>query len=94
MAVTKEQVMHVAHLARLEFQENELDGFTQTFNNILDYIAKLEEVNTDGINPTSHVIDVKNVFREDEPSSSLSNEEAMKNAPSSEDGSFVVPRII
>lgn len=94
MAVTKDEVKHVAHLARLEFQENELDGFTQTFNNILDYIAKLGEVKTEGIEPTSHVIDVKNVFRDDNPTGSLPNQEALSNAPSSEDGSFVVPRII
>ena len=92
--ISKDDVKHIAKLSRLNFGERELEKFTFELNKILDYINKLNELNTDNVEPTSHVLDITNVFREDEVKNSLSKEEALKNAPEKEFGHFKVPRVI
>ncbi len=92
--ITTEELEHVARLARLSFSDAELSSFTGQLNDILGYVAKLEELDTQGVEPTTHALHVTNVFREDNAESSLPVDEVVANAPEEENGAFVVPRII
>lgn len=92
--VSKQDVLHIATLARLRFDDDQAERFKNDLNNILGYIDKLNELNTDNIEPTSHALDVYTVTREDRAQSSLSNEDALMNAPEAENGSFRVPKVI
>ncbi len=92
--ITKEQVKHVAHLARLSFSEEEMELLTEQLDAIIGFAEQLNELNTDGIEPTTHVLDVKNVLREDVVKESLANEVALKNAPDQQDGQVKVPSIL
>jgi len=94
MAITPSDVDHVAQLARLELSEQERDVFTGQLRHILAYMDQLRAVKTDQIPQTASVLDQTNVLRPDEPGPSLSQEQALMNAPASEDGFFVVPKII
>jgi aspartyl-tRNA(Asn)/glutamyl-tRNA(Gln) amidotransferase subunit C len=92
--ISEEQVRHVALLSRLDLSGEEIDRFTRDLNEIIDYVGKLNELDTAGVPPTSHPIPLKNVFREDEPRPSLANDQALANAPDSEGPFFRVPQII
>ncbi len=92
--IHKDEVGHVARLARLTFSQEELEGLTNQLNDILTYIGKLEELDTAEIEPTTHALKLTNYFRRDEKGRSLSVDEALSNAPQRENGAFVVPRII
>ena len=94
MRITKEEVEHVAKLARLEITEGERDAFSQQLSSILTYMEKLNSVNTDGVEPTATVLGQTNVFREDKVRPCLPVERALANAPESEAGHFRVPKII
>ena len=94
MKITKEQVEYVANLAKLNLSEEEKEIFTKTLDDILSYMDKLNQLDTTDIKPTSHVLPIKNVFREDEVKPSLSLEEALANAPDRKNGFFRVPRVI
>jgi aspartyl-tRNA(Asn)/glutamyl-tRNA(Gln) amidotransferase subunit C len=92
--ITPEEVEHVARLARLEVSPTEKEELTRQLNRILQYMEKLNELDTTSIPPTSHVIDLKNAFREDLVESSLPRDVSLENAPESNGVEFVVPRII
>jgi aspartyl-tRNA(Asn)/glutamyl-tRNA(Gln) amidotransferase subunit C len=92
--ITKEQVKHVANLARLEVTEEEAEMFTKQLSSIIKFAEQLNEIDTDGIEPTTHVLDLKNVMRKDEPREWITREEALKNAPDHKDGQFRVPSIL
>ncbi len=94
MAVTIKDVEHIAELARLKFSEKELDNFTHQLNQILEYVEKLNELDTENVEPLSHPIEGNNAFREDELKPSLSREEALKNAPDCDEQFFKVPKVI
>jgi aspartyl-tRNA(Asn)/glutamyl-tRNA(Gln) amidotransferase subunit C len=94
MALTREEVLHVAQLARLSLEPAEIELFTRQLNDILDYVAKLQELDTEGVPPLAHVIPVFNVFREDEIKPGLDRDQALDNAPAEEEGAFLVPRVI
>ena len=94
MQISKEQVQHVAKLARLEITETEQEAFSRQLSSILTHIEQLKSWDTTGIEPTSTVLDQTNVFREDQTRPSLSIEQALANAPDSEGGYFRVPRIL
>jgi aspartyl-tRNA(Asn)/glutamyl-tRNA(Gln) amidotransferase subunit C len=81
MALTPEEVSWVAHLARLELSDAELATLTPQLGAIVEYVAQLANINTEGVEPLAHALDVQNVFREDEPAPSLSVPEALANAP-------------
>lgn len=89
-----DQVRYIAHLARLDLSPQEEEKFTHQLERILSYVEKLQELDTKDIPPTSHVLAVNNVFREDELSFSLSPQEALSNAPSRKDSYFKVPKIV
>jgi len=92
--ITKDEVKHVADLARLEITEEEAEQFTEHLSAIITYAEQLNELDTEGVEPTTHVLDLKNVFRQDEVKRTITQEDAMKNAPDSEDGQFRVPSIL
>ncbi|WP_048600844.1 Asp-tRNA(Asn)/Glu-tRNA(Gln) amidotransferase subunit GatC [Rubeoparvulum massiliense] len=92
--ITKDEVLHVAALARLHLSEEEQEKFTTQLNNILDYMDQMNELDTTNVAPTSHVVPLVNVMREDEVRPSLDREDALKNAAKSKDGMFQVPTII
>ena len=94
MKITVKDVQYVANLARLELTDEELENLTKQLDGILTYMNKLNELDTEGIEPLSHVLPLKNVYREDKVTSSLPVEEALKNAPSREGGFFKVPKVI
>ena len=94
MSVTKKDVEYIAALARLKFKDEELEKFTHQLNDILGYMDKLNELNTDNIEPLSHPVENKNVFRDDILKKSISTDEALKNAPSRTDEHFKVPKVI
>jgi aspartyl-tRNA(Asn)/glutamyl-tRNA(Gln) amidotransferase subunit C len=94
MALTRDEVLHVADLARLSLAPAEIELFTRQLNDILAYVEKLQELDTAGVEPLAHVIPVFNVFREDAVSLGLDRDTALDNAPAREEGAFVVPRII
>ena len=94
MALSREEVLHVADLARLSLGPEEVELFTRQLNDILGYVEKLQELDTRGVAPLAHVIPVFNTFREDEVRAGLRLEKALENAPAQEEGSFLVPRVI
>lgn len=94
MNIDTKQIKYVARLARIEISAEEEAMFTKQLHSILDYIAKLNELNTKGILPTSHVLTMKNVYRPDAVKPSLATHAALANAPKQSDDSFVVPKII
>ncbi|GAE28174.1 aspartyl-tRNA(Asn) amidotransferase subunit C [Halalkalibacter wakoensis JCM 9140] len=89
-----EQVKHVANLARLAITEDEAKMFTEQLGKIISFAEELNELDTTGVEPTTHVLDMKNVLREDKPQKGLPVEEVLKNAPDHEDGQIRVPSII
>lgn len=91
--ITKEQVQHVAKLARLELSPEEVNIYTEQISKILDYIDQLNEVNTDGIEPMTQPIPTVNVMREDIVKKVFDRNELLKNAPQEEQGFFRVPKI-
>lgn len=93
MSISKEEVQKVAFLARLKLTEQEADQFTGQLNDILRFAEKLNELDTDQVEPTSHVLPMANVMREDEVKPSVSREKALSNAPEEQDGMFRVPAV-
>ncbi|MBF0099791.1 MAG: Asp-tRNA(Asn)/Glu-tRNA(Gln) amidotransferase subunit GatC [Desulfobacterales bacterium] len=94
MAINKQEVHYVAHLARLDINDVEIQSFSKQIGDILSYIAILEGVDTKDIPVTSHIGIVNNELRDDEISSHLDNRLALANAPEQDAGYFIVPRII
>ncbi|HEV8243028.1 MAG TPA: Asp-tRNA(Asn)/Glu-tRNA(Gln) amidotransferase subunit GatC [Nitrospirales bacterium] len=94
MEITKEQVEHVARLARLEVSEDEKAMFARQLSGILTYMDQLKELDTKGVEPTATVLPTDNVFRDDNVRPSLTQERALANAPDQADGFFRVPKIL
>ncbi len=94
MKITRDEVLHVAKLARLNMDESSVDKFSGQIGTILEYVDKLREVDTEGVKPTSHAIFLSNAFREDEVKEHLDRNTALANAPEQEDGAFLVPRVV
>jgi aspartyl-tRNA(Asn)/glutamyl-tRNA(Gln) amidotransferase subunit C len=91
VAISREQVLHVAKLARLALSEEEVDRFSEQLNAILEAIGKVAELDLAGVPPTSHPLALVNVVASDEPRPSLEREQALANAPESEASAFRVP---
>ncbi|MFZ1984914.1 MAG: Asp-tRNA(Asn)/Glu-tRNA(Gln) amidotransferase subunit GatC [Desulfatitalea sp.] len=94
MKITAEQILHVAHLARLNIDSQALDKLSRQVATILEYVDTLAQVDTRGVTPTSHAITVTNAFREDVSCGHLSPEQALANAPSKEEDFIIVPKVI
>lgn len=94
MRLSRKEIDSVAYLSRLELAEEEKDKLAGHINRLLDNFQSLQEINTDDVEPTSHVIPVSNVFRKDEARTSLSAEEVVSNGPQVAENCFVVPRVV
>ena len=94
MKISKEEVLHVADLARLNIDESLIETFAKQLGSILEYMETLNQIDTAEIEPTSHAIDIANAFRDDLPHLHLGRKEALSNAPEAKNGSFIVPKVI
>ncbi|CAM3883758.1 Asp-tRNA(Asn)/Glu-tRNA(Gln) amidotransferase subunit GatC [Lederbergia lenta] len=92
--ISKEQVLHVAHLARLEINDEEAEKFTEDLDDMISMAENLDGLNTASIKPTSHVFQQENVMREDVAEEGLPRDEVMRNVPSHQDGQIKVPTIL
>ncbi|WP_025026130.1 Asp-tRNA(Asn)/Glu-tRNA(Gln) amidotransferase subunit GatC [Caldalkalibacillus mannanilyticus] len=92
--MTKKEVEHVAHLARLSLSEEEKETFTKHLDSILTFAKKLDELDTEGVEPTSHVLPLHNVVRKDEVKPSLPVTEALKNTADHEENQVKVPSVL
>jgi aspartyl-tRNA(Asn)/glutamyl-tRNA(Gln) amidotransferase subunit C len=92
--VTPDEVARIAHLSKLNLEGGELEKLTEDFNRILGYVQQINEVKTDNVAPTTHVLDLKNVTRKDIPRDSLAVDDVKNLAPEFNAGYFVVPRVI
>jgi len=94
MKISLAEVEHVANLARLTFSDDDKELIRSQLDAILSYVGKLAELDTTGVEPTSHVLPIVNVFKDDEPRDSLSPDEALANAPERSGDFYRVPKII
>ncbi|MCC7450064.1 MAG: Asp-tRNA(Asn)/Glu-tRNA(Gln) amidotransferase subunit GatC [Anaerolineae bacterium] len=94
MKLSREQVMEIAELAKLELTEAELDHYAEQLSAILDYAARLDQLNTDHISPTATVLPIQNVMRDDVPRPSLSPDQVVANAPAAANGQFKVDAVL
>ena len=93
MSISRDDVLHVARLARLEIPEDELDAVQAQLAAIVDAVGKVGELDLADVPPTSHPLDVVNAWGDDEPRPSLAQEDALANAPDPEAGAFRVPAV-
>lgn len=94
MAISKDEVRHIATLARLRFSDEEEAQLAHEMSRILDYMDQLNELDTTGVPPMAHVLDLHNVFRDDAVEERINREEALKNAPDADNEYFRVPKVI
>lgn len=94
MDISREEVLHIARLARINLSEAEIEGYQKDLNSILQYVAKLEQLDTTQVEPTTHAVPLELTLREDEVIQRLTPEEILSNAPAVEDGHFRVPRVV
>ena len=94
MKITQKEVEHVAHLARLRLDDQELEQMTTQLDTILAYFEKLERLDTSGVEPTTHAFSITNAFRKDQVEPSLEQQTALREGPSTNQDSFIVPRVI
>lgn len=93
MSLSAKEVADVAHLARLELSADEQATMMRQLGGIIDYVSQLQKVDTEGVEPLAHALTVHNVFREDEPTPSLSPDEALANAPQRRGDFYAVPAV-
>jgi len=89
--IDRDQVLHVARLARLHLEDDELDRMSRELSGVLDHIEKISELDLEGVPPTSHVVEIENVLRPDEPRPSWPREGILEQAPDPASGGFRVP---
>jgi aspartyl-tRNA(Asn)/glutamyl-tRNA(Gln) amidotransferase subunit C len=92
--INPQLVQKVAHLARLDLSDSELEEFTAQLRSIIEYVEKINQLDTEGVEPLAHCLPVTNCFREDEARDSLEVEQALANAPMRDDAFFRVPKIL
>ena len=93
MSLSAEEVRKVADLARLELSEADVETMARQLSAIVDYINQLQQVNTDGVEPLAHALDLHDVFRDDVPAPSLDADQALANAPARKDDFYRVPAV-
>ncbi len=94
MKISKEEVLHVAKLARLKLSDSEAEALSADMESIIGFANKLNELDTDGVVPTAHAIPMSNAFREDVVKPSYDRDAMLANAPSAEDGGYTVPKVV
>lgn len=94
MSVSKDEVRYIAKLSKLNVGDEKLDKMTSDLSSIVEFANNLSTIDIDGVRPTAHILDIKNVFRKDEVSDSYDREEILKNAPESQAGCISVPKVV
>ena len=94
MKINEDQIIKTARLARLELSENEREEYSKQLNDIIEYVEKINELDTSNVKPADHIMEISNVFRDDAVKKSSDRKSIEQNAPSFVDGFFVVPKII
>jgi aspartyl-tRNA(Asn)/glutamyl-tRNA(Gln) amidotransferase subunit C len=94
MKITANEVEYVANLARLRFEEKEIEKFSRQLSDILVYVDKLNQIDTENVEPMAHAVELNNAFREDKVMNSSGKESSLTNAPDKDDDYFKVPKII
>ena len=94
MSVSKEELYHIANLAKLEITEENVSELTQKISDIVEFSNALLDVDIEGVKPTAHILDIKNVFRKDEIKASFNRENILQNAPKSQGGCVSVPKTV
>lgn len=94
MALGHDEITNIAHLARLKIEENKVDDYAQNLSNILDLVAQMNNANTDNIRPMAHPMDATQRLRNDEVTEADQRDHFQENAPATEDGLFLVPKVI
>ena len=89
--IDRDQVLHVAKLARLKFSQEEIERLAPELSKIVEYVEQMDRLDLEGVEPTSHVVELQNVLREDVPRDSLPKHRALEQAPDAADGGFRVP---
>jgi aspartyl-tRNA(Asn)/glutamyl-tRNA(Gln) amidotransferase subunit C len=92
--IANKDLEHIGWLARIELSEEDKEKYTPKLNSVLDYFSELDKADTEGVEPTYHVLPMSNVFREDVPTGSMTQEEALSNAPNNQDGFIKAPRMM
>lgn len=92
--ISRDEVKHVAHLARLELKEEELDTFTEQLGSVLEYAARIEALDLSEVEPMAHPLPLKNVMRPDALADCVDRDEVLNQAPASESGQFRVPPVL
>lgn len=94
MSISKEEVKHIASLAKLNLSDKEVEKYTEDLSNIVNYANELANININNVKPTNHILDVANVFREDQVRKSYERDKILKNAPTKAGGCISVPKVI
>lgn len=94
MSVSKEDVLHIAKLSKLNLTDEELEMYTNDLSSIVDFANQLSNIDVEGVKPTAHILKIQNVFRKDVMQPSYDREEILKNAPSKDAGCVSVPKVV
>ena len=94
MGDSRDDIIHIAKLSRLEFTDEELEKYTKDLDNIVNFANTLSEIDVTGVKPTNHILDIKNVFRKDEVKPSYDRDLILKNAPTKAGGCVSVPKVV
>jgi aspartyl-tRNA(Asn)/glutamyl-tRNA(Gln) amidotransferase subunit C len=94
MAISREDVEHIANLSRIRIREEEKDSFIKSFSEVLEHVKNISKISTDGVEPCHNVFPLKNVLREDEAKPSYPPEKLLENAPEKEDTAYLVPKVV
>jgi aspartyl-tRNA(Asn)/glutamyl-tRNA(Gln) amidotransferase subunit C len=94
MAIDKDTVKYLAHLARIKLDDQELLLLSRQLEDVVNFIDKLKELDLAGVKPTSHILPLKNIFREDKSIQPLNAKDALSNAPKQKENFFIVPKVI
>ena len=94
MGVSRDDIIHIAKLSRLEFTDEELEKYTKDLDNIVNFANTLSEIDVTGVKPTNHILDIKNVFRKDDVKPSYDRDLILKNAPTKAGGCVSVPKVV
>ena len=94
MSISREEVLRIATLARIDLDDDEVESLRDDLGSILGYVEKLEELDLDDVEPQTHAVDLEAAFREDEVDQTLDRDDVLTNAPDVEDGHFRVPKVV
>lgn len=94
MSISNEETLHIAKLSKLEFSEDKLEKMSKDLSEIVDFANTLASIDVDGVKPTAHILDIKNVFRKDIAEDSYKREDILKNAPEAQGGCVSVPKVV